>query len=75
MEEPPEPCKWVLEWAPGVFLGGLGAQKWSRCRDPELKLGWDLIEQSCSETKQLGRNQQQKASEPKETSQEMDLGI
>jgi len=22
MEEPPEPCKWVLEWASGVFLGG-----------------------------------------------------
>jgi len=37
------PCKWVLELAPGVFLGGLGAQNWSRCRDPELKLGWDLI--------------------------------
>lgn len=24
-----------------------------------MELGWDLIEQSCSETKQLGRNQQQ----------------
>lgn len=35
--------------------GGLFGGPWGA----ELELGWDLIEQSCSETKQLGRNQQQ----------------